>query len=233
MAKKELPDIKDTPNLEPELELKPSGLSGKISGFTLRAFGIVKFTLGVCLLPFVYSSTTALLNELGVIELVYRHYFWSGVISLLVVYLFVWEPAVIYTKGQELLGAVFNFFKPLVRVAPYLLPIYTIILFIAFGLLTLIAKSEWLLRYCVFLLGFTVSLHLVFSAKSVRTKKNDFLKGNYIFGFSFIYILNIALLAFLLNLLFKAFSFVNFTNNSFQSGKDIFYAIFKQLFLRQ
>ena len=93
-------------------------------------------------------------------------------------------------------------------------------------------KSEGLIKYFIFFLGLTFILHLVFSAKTIQAKKGDFLKANYIFGFSFVYILNIILLSFGLNIIFKEFSFVNFFNNSFLAAKNILYAVFKQLFLR-
>jgi len=153
------------------------------------------------------------------------------VITFLIIYLFIWEPASIYNKGHKLLELVFSFVKPMVNVAPFLLPIYTIIVFFIYGVLSLLIKSSWLLEYALFLLGFSAILHLVFSAKTIRTKKGDFLKGNYIFGFSFIFILNLTLLAFGLSLIFKDFSFVNFCNISFARASKIFYAVFKQLFL--
>jgi hypothetical protein len=116
--------------------------------------------------------------------------------------------------------------------APYVLPVYTIILFIAYGLLSAAIKSAWLVQYSLFLIGFTFALHLVFSAKTIRSKKSDFLKANYIFGFSLIYIFSLAILAFCTNLIFKEFSFVSFCNSAFQIAGNIFYAVFKQLFLR-
>ncbi|MEK6727946.1 MAG: hypothetical protein AABY28_04670 [Candidatus Omnitrophota bacterium] len=220
--------------LKKEGDFKPrqSGIPDKAPGLSGKAFGIVKFILGVCLLPFVYSSSSAFWNEFGLIDKELQSNFWSGVISLLVIYLFVWEPAIIYNKGHKLLEVIFNFFKPLVKVAPYLLPIYTIVLFILYAILAGIIKDAWLIKYSIFLAGFTLALHLVFSAKAIRYKKGDFLKGNYIFGFSFIYVLNIALFSFCLNLIFKEFSFVNFSNSTYSLAKDIFSAVFKQLFLR-
>ena len=126
---------------------------------------------------------------------------------------------------------VFNFFKPIVKVAPYLLPIYTIVLLIIYGLLSLVTASAWLLKYSMFLFGFSIALHLVFSAKSIRTKKSDFLKANYIFGFSFVYIVNVFILALGMSLIFKEFSLVNFFSVSFQAAKGILHAVVKQLFL--
>jgi hypothetical protein len=200
-----------------------TGLSGKL-------FGIIKFILGVSLLPFVYSTSLAFLNQFSLLEKSVQGYFCSGAITFLLVYLFAWEPTIIYAKGQKLLEVIFVFFKPLVRLAPYVLPVYTIILFIIYGLLSLAVKSAWLLKYSIFLIGFTFALHLVFSAKSIHSKKSDFLKANYLFGFSLVYIINLAILAFCINLIFKEFSFVDFCNSAFQAAGSIFYAVFRQLF---
>jgi len=233
MAKKELPDKK--PLKDSLLSKEPTGISGdfssKISGLSSKIFGIIKFILGVFLLPFVFSTTVSFLNEFGLVNRSLQVIFWSGVISFLVVYLFIWEPLLIYNKGHKLLEIMFSFFKPMVNVAPFLLPIYTILFFIIYGLLSLVIKPSWLIEYTLFLIGFSAILHLVFSAKNIRTKKGDFLKGNYIFGFSFIFILNLSLLALGFSLMFKEFSFVNFCNISFTIASNIFYAVFKQLFL--
>jgi len=226
MEKKEFPKREE--NFKPQI----SGISSKIAGLSNKAFGIIKFILGICLLPFVYSISLAFLNQFSLVEKSLQGYFWSGVSALLIVYLFIGEPELIYTKGQKLLEMIFVFFKPLVRLAPYVLPIYTILLFIAYGLLSAVIKSPWLVRYSIFLIGFTFALHLVFSAKTIRSKKSDFLKANYIFGFSLIYIIGLVILAFCINLIFKEFSFVSFCNSAFQVAGNIFYAVFKQLFLR-
>ena len=229
MEKKEFP--KESPKKEaPKPDFgKPSP---KLSGFSARIFGVIKFILGICLLPFVYSLSVYFLKELGLIDLKLQFYFWSGVISFLVIYLFVWEPVLIYAKGQKLVEIIFQFFHPLVKFAPYLLPVYTLVLFIAYAFAAVTFKSPGLVNYFVFLFGFSIVLHLVFSAKSMRSKQGDFLKSNYIFGFSFIYIVNITLLAVGLSLIFKEFSLVDFSSGSFHKAGDIFYAVFKQLFLR-
>jgi len=215
---------KESPKIE-------SGSPSRTAGLPDRIFSIIKLIFGVCLLSFVYSYSVALIDEFSLIDRSLQADFWAGVVTLLVVYLFIWEPALIYAKGQKLVEIIFSFFRPLVRVAPYLLPVYTILLFILYGILYFIVKSEALIHYFVFLFGFSISLHLIFSAKSIRSKQGDFLKANYIFGFSLIYILNLILLAFGFNLIFKDFSFVNFFNSSYQFSKAIYYAVFKQLFL--
>jgi hypothetical protein len=237
MARKEFPD-KDK-KLVKGKEVLPQndfgGLSGnfssKISGLSSKLFGVIKVALAVLILPFVYSSIVSFMNEFVQIDPRLQQVFLNGVITFLAIYLFIWEPVLIYNKGHKLLELVFSFFKPMVNVAPFLLPIYTILFFIIYGLLSLGIKAGWLIEYTLFLIGFSTILHLTFSAKTIRSKKGDFLKANYIFGFSFIVILNLMLLAFGFSLIFAKFSFVNFCNISFTIFKNIFLAVFKQLFI--
>ncbi len=207
------------------------GIKSNISNLSNWFFGFTKFILGVCLLPFVCSLTLAFINELSRIDKLSQDYFWLGVISLITVHLLIWEPAIIYNRGHKILELVFSYFKPLVKVAPYLLPIYTIVLFLLYLILSLFVKSPELLRHFIFLFSFTTAMHLVFSAKTLRSKKNDFLKGNYIFGFAFVYLINLMILSFFLNIIFDKFSFVNFSNQSFLIAKGIFNFLFRQLFL--
>jgi hypothetical protein len=235
MAKKELPEKQAPRGKEKPAQNDFGGLSGdfssKISGLSSKAFGIIKFILAIIILPLVYSSVVSFINEFTRIDKGLQQIFYNGIISFLAIYLFIWEPVVIYNKGHKLLEIMFSFFKPMVNVAPFLLPIYTILFFIIYGLLTLGVQSGWLIEYTLFLVGFSSILHLTFSAKTIRSKKGDFLKANYIFGFSFIFILNLALLALGFSFIFKEFSFVNFCNISFTIASNIFYVVFKQLFL--
>ncbi|MCX5701585.1 MAG: hypothetical protein NTW64_01195 [Candidatus Omnitrophica bacterium] len=210
---------------------KEINFSPKMPGFSNRIFGIIKLIMGLCLLPVVYSTTIAFLKECAILDKEITNYFSFGIIGFLVLYLFIYEPLAIYNKGQKILEVVFRFFTPLVRVAPYVLPIYTIIISVIYLLYALISKSTDSVKYFVLLLGFSIALHLVFSARSLRLRQSDFLKSNYIFGFSFIYIINLVILGFVFSLIFETCSFVNFCNHSYQITRDILNAIFKQLFL--
>ncbi|MDD2751737.1 MAG: hypothetical protein PHN59_01215 [Candidatus Omnitrophica bacterium] len=217
---------KDFPNLDEGIGAKP-----KFAAFSGKLFGVIKFILGVCLLPFIYTATTAFLGEFSQIETSLQNYFWYGISSFLVIYLFIWEPTVIYAKGQRILEVIFTFFRPLVRVAPFLLPIYFIILMVAYGLVSFFNQSAEARDFFVFLFGFSMAFHLVFSAKSLRTRQEDFLKANYIFGFSFLYLVNLMLLSFLFSFIFEKFSFVHFSNLSYQAAGGIFNSVFNQLFV--
>ena len=177
-----------------------------------------------------YSSSVAFLRQLEFIDASLQGYFWAGVVTFLLIYLFVWEPARIYDFGHKLLEIIFSFFQPLVKVAPYLLPVYMIVTFLAYLILRVFINEALVINYTVFLFGLSLALHLVFSSKSIRLKKGDLLKSNYIFGFSFIYIVNLGTIALFLNIVFKDFSFVNYCNNSYEIASGIVRAVFTQLF---
>jgi hypothetical protein len=205
--------------------------SSRSSGSSSKVSGILKFVLGILLLPFVYAVSRAFINEFNLLERYLRISFSYGVASFLIVYLFIWEPLVFYKKGQQFVEIIFRFFAPLVKVASYVLPIYTVFLFIAGYLLSFVFIFKSFLSKFLFLIGFSIAFHLVFGAKSLKTRQGDFLRANYIFGFSLVYIINIFLLSFGFNLIFGKFSFVNFSNHSFLFAAEIFKAVFKQLFL--
>lgn len=228
MEKKEFPKQKGTPK---EPLIKKPNVSGKLN----EAFGWVgdclKFFIGVALIPFAYSFSVSFLNEFSVVNKALQNSFWFGALTMLAVYLFVWEPAPVYAFGQKILEAIFGFFAPLVKVAPFLLPIYVIILFSIYGVVSVMIDSDALLGYFLYLIGVGMALHLVFSAKTLRTRKSDPLKSAYIFGFGFVYIASVLLLALCLSLVFVNFSFVRFFTAGFGSAKVIFSAVFRQLFV--
>jgi len=240
MAKKEYPELKGNfkpkGNVDFDLDSKGSRIadkvSGKMSGFMNAVLVGIKFVLGICFLPLVFAFSISFFNEFCLIDKGLQNNFWWGIAAFVAMYFFIWEADVIYAKGHELLEISFHFFKPFVKVAPYLLPIYAIFVFIIYGILSGIVKEDWLLHYTMFFAGATLILHFIFSAKSIRGKKSDILNSNYIFGFSFVYILDLIIVAFCLSLIFKEFSFVNFFNAASATTRDIFYAVFKQLFLR-
>jgi len=228
MEKNEFPrfrDFKDFPPPEEESSLKP-----KLQWLQGKTFNIIKLVFGICLLMFVYSFAASFLGELKTIGKPLETEFWAGMISFVLFYFFVWEPALIYRKGFQLLEWLFKFFAPMFKIAPYVLPVYSILAFFIYVLLTFFVKNEDMVNYFVFIFGLTLAMHLVFSGKTLRGKKGDFLKSNYIFGFSFIFILNTLVAAFFMSLLFEKFSFVNFFNGGIKSAVDLFTMAFRQIF---
>lgn len=224
MAKKE--SLKINENLTAEPVPKVPGLSSK-------AFGIIKFILGLLLLPVVYFSTVSFLEQFMLIRSAQKDLFCQGIVAYLIVYLFIWKMTAVYLKGHQFIEIIFSFFRPLVNVAPYLVPVYTLLLFVVYGITCIFIKTPRLIEYAIFLFGFTTAFHLVLSAESLRQKKGDFLKGSYIFGFSFVYLVNLVIVAMCINFLFTGFSFFGFLKDSYFSSQGIFLVVFRQLFRPQ
>ena len=195
------------------------------------ALTVLKFIIAVFLLPWIYSFTVAFINETKVIERAFIDLFTAGIISFLVFYLFIYEPERVYQIGQRITEATFRFLSPLVKVASFVVPIYSIIIFLMYILVSFFNKSRSLLEFFMFPIGLSIAFHLVFSAKVLHSRKNDFLMANYLFSFGFIYVINIFLLALGFSILFESFSCLSFCKSSFQISKVIFSAIFSQLFL--
>ncbi len=191
---------------------------------------VLKSIIVIFLLPWIYAFTVAFINESKLVE-GNLNSFIIGIISFLVVYLFIYEPAEIYQRGQKITEATFRFLSPLVKVASFVVPIYSIIVFVLYILMSVFIKSDRLLGLFMFLIGFSIMLHLVFSARTLHSRKDDFLMIHYLFSFGFIYIINIALLALGFSILFESFSWLSLGKASFQICKDIFSAVFTQLFL--
>ncbi|MFH1577915.1 MAG: hypothetical protein ABIC18_02455 [Candidatus Omnitrophota bacterium] len=196
-----------------------------------KALAVLKFIVGVLLLPVIYAITVAFINESRTIEKLFFNSFVIGIISFLVFYLFVYAPDVIYQKEQKITEAAFHFLSPLFKFASYVMPVYGIILFLIYGILSLVTKNPFLRQFFMFMIGFSFIFHMVFSAKALRSHKNDFLMTNYIFSFSFIYIVNISLLALGFSILYLPFSWFTFFRLTFQITKHIFSSVFIQLFL--
>jgi len=231
MEKKEFPNKWVEPKIKPGLKGGEPKATAKPNWISNKVFDIIKLILGICLLPFVYSFSVSFLSQIAYIAISLQNYFWAGVVTLVLFYLFIWEPTIVYERGHRLVEIIFSFFQPLVKFAPYLLPIYTIVLFILYLFLSIFVQDKWLIEWTMFLFGLSIALHLVFAAQSIRSKKGDLLKSNYIFGFSFMYIISLGLVALFLNFIFKEFSFVNFSNNAYSIASSIFRAVFSQLFM--
>ncbi len=238
LGKDDLDFSKLEPGLTPEGEVGGDGgnsfldrFKPKIQHLISRALSILKLVLGLCFLAFVYTGSVGFLQELKQADKRLQDDFWSGIITFVVIYLFFYEPAKVYQKGQKLLTIIFKFFAPLVKFAPYVLPIYTIIIFAVYPLVRLFTKSQLVTEYLIFFAGLTLALHLVMTAKTLRSKPGDFLKSNYIFGFSLVYILNLLLVAICFQLMLDKFSFYNFYQGSYAESQRIWHSVFNQIFI--
>jgi hypothetical protein len=210
---------------------KPGKFQAMLQNIANKTLAILKLLLGLTFLAFVYAGSRGFFSKFRLADPGLQACFWLGIVLFLITHLFLYELSIVYQKGQKILAFVFKFFAPLVKVAPYVLPIYSLLIFALYPLLKMWLTAKDAAGIVVFLGGFSWALHIIFSAKSLRSKQGDFLKANYIFSFTLIYILDLLMIAFLLSLIVDKFSFVAFFQSSFEAARNLWMTVTKQIFV--
>jgi len=121
-----------------------------------------------------------------------------------------------------------NFF---VMLAPYLLPVYTVVLAIVYFILTFFIDITRYYGTFIFLVGFTLMFHLAYTAESMKDKQSDLIKAGYFSSIAFIYITNLIVAFLIISLFFKDVSFVDFISKVYEKTKFFYWSFWKQLFL--
>jgi hypothetical protein len=197
-----------------------------------KLISILKLILAVFLFPVVAAVSLSFSKEIDTLQTNTVNYLLWGIFSFLILYHLLWEPEVIFKKGQRIVEIIFKFFAPLVRVASFCLPVYTILILIIYLLLSLIIPAlKDFVNYFIFFASFFLTMHMVFTAKSLKSRESDFLKANYFFAMELIYIVNLAIIAGSFNLVFAEFSFLDFFRATCQNTQNIFSPAFNQLFM--
>ncbi|MDD4909611.1 MAG: hypothetical protein PHR44_02875 [Candidatus Omnitrophica bacterium] len=198
--------------------------------FRSRVFGLLKLFLGILVVPLCVGTSAAFIYNFRLLEPAVIKCFINGAVTFIALFFLIWEPLLLYNKGQRIISVIFSFFLPLVKVASYVLPAYVIVLFAGYFILRFFGLEGPALGCIVFLIGFSQALHLAFTARTLRQKK-DFLKANYVFGFSAIYVLNIFILALGISFMFARFSFLDFARSACQITGEIYRPLVAQLFM--
>lgn len=120
-----------------------------------------------------------------------------------------------------------NFF---VILAPYLVPVYTVFVGVLYFALSFFINVGRYSKLFIFLVGFTLMFHLVYTAESIKQRQSDLIKTGYLFSISLLYIVNLAIVFGIISLLFKEISFVDFLSASYEKARLFYYSFWRQLF---
>ena len=131
-------------------------------------------------------------------------------------------------KGGSIKTTTPNFF---VMLAPYLMPVYTVIIAIAYFILSFFIDITKYSGVFIFLVGFTLMFHLAYTAESMRDKQSDLIKAGYLYSISFIYIVNLVVVFLIMSFFFKDASFIDFVSAIYEKTKYFYWSFWKQLFL--
>ena len=198
---------------------------------TERLISILKFLIAVLILPIVVAATISLFNHIVILPKGSVNYFLGGIISYLILHLFIFEPSALFEKGQSIIGALFKFVSPLTNVLSFALPIYAIIILIVYFSISLFTNISSYIGIFIFLISFAVVLHIINSAKSLSSKDDDFLKGHYFLFLELIYVFNIFIIGAILYCFVGESLFLDFFNSFIRITKYTYFLVIKQLFI--
>ncbi|MBU0604910.1 MAG: hypothetical protein KKH77_01325 [Candidatus Omnitrophica bacterium] len=213
---------------------------------------VIKFIAGILAIPLMAAVTRAFYgNIVGVVELagILKYFMW-GVGAYIVLHLLFFKPMFIYVLGHEavhavtswVMGGKINSFKvsdkggsvsttktnAVVELSPYFIPIYAIILMAVYFVVAYSYKING--AVFIFLIGFTLTLHLVMTIEVMKIRQPDLMKSGYLFSIVIVYVLNIIIIAMLFSLLFPSFSSKKFFADSYVFSRDIYAVIIRQMF---
>lgn len=215
--------------------MEKNELAGKITAktktFASQSALVLKLLLAALTVPLIIGLTRAFYDGASVLSNDAIKYFIYGFIAYLILHFLIYKPTAVYKKGQRILEILFKFFAPLLKVAPYLLPIYFILIAACFFILRHVFSINADIEIFLFLMAFSLILHLVLTAEALRDKYLGLAKANYFFGFAIIYLLNILMLAAVFHFMFTDFSFLEFFTQSGTNSFEIYQRIFNQLFV--
>ena len=219
-----------------------------------RPKGLIKNAIAILFIPIVISLTKTFYLELAGVKSLTgpaRHFLW-GFSAYAFMYIVLFKMDFLYVLGHEFMhviavwifggkvisvkvkknrGSVTSTKKNIfIDLAPYLVPVYTVLVSLGY----LIASSFWqldsYLPHFIFIAGFAFSFHLIMTIEKVKIEQPDFLDFGYLNSLILIYLVNVIVMAFFFKFLFSDFIFGNFMDSFFTSTKELYIAIYEQLF---
>lgn len=215
---------------------------------------ILKTLLGIFLIPASISFSISLFEQIGKIQTLHnaQAYFLYGVASYAFVHLVLFRPVYLYVLGHEVMHVIAawmcggkagkfkvsskggsvetsksNFF---IALAPYFFPTYALLFSLVLAVASIFLDISRYFDIFIFVLAFTLTFHFIMTVEMVKKKQPDIIKTGYLFSINLIYLINIIMLALVLSAIFKEVNFLELLTLSIRRTKNVYLAIFNQLF---
>ncbi|MFC1646588.1 hypothetical protein ACFL2Y_05380 [Candidatus Omnitrophota bacterium] len=207
---------------------KAVGITDSISG---SFFSIVKFILGIILLPLVFGISKGFALKIIGQPRYIRNNLISAVVLYLIIHLFIYPPKIIYDFGQRIIGKLFGFFVPLRRIMYYCLPFYATFLFVLFLIFKAAFGYKEAIGYFMFLISFSASMHLFISSIYLKSESQSIIKGDYFLTLIIVYLFGIVLFSGFLSVMGKNFSFTYPLEYGYKFFVDTISSVWRQFFV--
>jgi hypothetical protein len=213
----------------------------------------LKFIMGLSLLPACYGYSVEFLRVMSAIYKSPRTYwgiFAGGAGSYLLIHILLPKPFLLHIFGHELTHAVFGRLfglrvksikaskkgghvrlsgsNSIATLAPYFFPLYSFIVLLVYILTIITGYDRPFYPYFLFLMGFTLSLHILMTMESLKGSQPDIREGGMVFSIPVIYTLNLITITLLLRLtVFRGIEYFHFLKTGWLRSWEVWKALFK------
>lgn len=198
---------------------------------TRGILGIVKFLFFIVSLPALIAVILGFHHEL--LTLVGNgESFWWGVIAYVIFHLFVFTPQAFYRFWQSVFMEICSFTGEVANALVIAVPIIPTVLLLISFLAVVIFGQKWNTEYLIFATGFTLALHVILSAQELYETDESQLKGHYLLHITVTGVINIILIAALMDLVFEKFIFMSFAKSALRFGCRMYDHLLSQAGIR-
>ena len=130
------------------------------------------------------------------------------------------------TKGSVVTNKVTGF----IALAPYMIPVYAVLVALAYGVAGLFWNVRTLMSWFLFGMGMSLAFHLVFTVEALKQKQTDLDVLGPILSVGLIFWANITFVVGILSLVSPEVRFWSYLAGGWQASADIYTGIFRQIF---
>ena len=189
----------------------------------------LKFFFAVGALPIIIAITMSFGQEIEKFTF-FDIGFKSGILAYVIVHFFVLPLKIVYNVGQKIMATVFRFAPVLANVIPLFVPFFTSIFLVAYWVTS---KNHWhflIEGYLIFFAGMSLAMHIILTAQSLREEDSNAAKTHYVFMMSWVYLVNLSLVIFVLSFVSRNISAVKFWGTTLLKAKEIYWMLLRHLF---
>jgi len=214
----------------------------------------MKYVIGLFLLPFTIGFSKAFYAQLSTVAYLgpKMPLFLWGIVIYMLTHILIWKPMYIYTFGHEVVHVVatwicgghvtsFNVSRAggsvttsktnvFIELSPYFVPIYTLLLIFIMPMIRYALTQKLVLCFYIFLIGFSLGMHLIMNAEVIKLKQPDISRSGNIFSLTFIYIANLIIVFLLISSLSPDISIKKYLLKSLVYSRDIYMVVVHKLF---
>ena len=172
-----------------------------------RILTVLKFVFFIAIIPLLIAVGESFLSALSSLKPVLKNAFYSGTVSYVLFYLFLYDFEPVYLSAKTIVGEAFKFIPPFDKVIVYILPIYVLLLGGAYMLVNGVLNMEPSAKVYFYLMGFLMSLHIISVAKEFQEEDKLGFRPHYFFALSLSFIGTVFIFVLLLHLITPNVSF--------------------------